>query len=125
MNKRALNKLFYNHLIKILFLLFGLCSCSYGNKKIYNTEILCPDGSKILVKFVRLQELKKAIEKADLKKRKEEGRDQHSAIILDDGRSFMIEKRKPEYLVRCALRESEFGVHDKDYVKKFNELDSK
>lgn len=111
-----LGKLNRNKIFLFLALIFFTTSCK---EKIFNTEIFCPDGSRILVKFVRLEELRDAIKAASSEKNKFNSNYKHTVIKLPGQRSFKIEKIPPEELVKCHVRESRMGVIDKNYVHHF------
>jgi hypothetical protein len=111
-----LDKLSRNKILLFLALIFFITSCK---EKIFNTEIFCPDGSRILVKFVRLEELRAAIKAAHFEKKKFSTNYKHTVIKLPGQRSFKIEKIPPEELVNCSVRESRMGVIDKGYVHHF------
>ncbi len=105
------------NLSKILFLFFIATSC--GKKQIItSTEIICPDGSRILVKFSELEEVRRAILNAHAEKKKYGTDDKHTIIKLPGNRSFRIEKIPPEEMIKCSVRESVIGQLDKKYLHK-------
>ena len=95
---------------------FATISCQ---KKITNTEILCDDTIKILVKFARAQDIADGIKKAYDEKKAQGTAETYTPIRLKDGRSFRVEKISPENLMKCVLRESEIGVADPRYIRHF------
>lgn len=107
-------------IVALSLMALALATFSCVKKKIYyNTEIFCPDGRKILVKFAREEEIRQAILFADEQKRLLGTREEYTAIRMPHNKSFRIEKISPEKMVKCSLRESPMGVVDKNYVKYF------
>lgn len=113
-----LDKLSRNKFFSLLLLISLATSC-WKKEIFFNTEILCPDGQKILVKFARLREMQNAIKAAYLEKKKLNTNYKFTIIRLPGNRSFKIEKIPPEDLAKCFLRESKMGVVDKDYINYF------
>ncbi|OFW93948.1 MAG: hypothetical protein A2887_01905 [Alphaproteobacteria bacterium RIFCSPLOWO2_01_FULL_40_26] len=95
-----------------LFFLLILASCA-GKKIFYNTEIICPDGREILVRYARIDEIRAAILKADADKKFYKTSENYTIIRLPENRSFKIEKIAPEIMINCSLRESVMGQVDK------------
>jgi hypothetical protein len=85
-------------------------------KKLYNTEILCPNNVNILVKYSRAQDVSDGIKAFLVRKRKERTSENYTIIRFKDERSLRIEKIPPEKLIECFLRESEVGVAEKWYI---------
>lgn len=109
-----LDKLSRNKLVLVLLIVFAAISC--GKTVYYNTEIICPDGSTILVKYARLEEMKQAIIKADLDKKKFRTSESYTVIRLPGNRSFKIEKIAPEEAIKCSLKQSPMGEVDRQYI---------
>ncbi len=112
-------KLNLSNIFRIILItsLLGQTSCSIFKRKVdYNTEIICPDGSNILIKFVRALDVKRAIQAAydlKIKLRTQEG---YTIFRLPDGRSFHLLRISPEKMLGCKLEESRLGVVDPSYV---------
>jgi hypothetical protein len=97
----------------ILFLTL-ISSCR--EEVIFNTEILCPDDLKILVRYANQDEIKDAIQRAYFEKKKYDTNTSYTVIKLPRHRSFKIEKISPEKLIKCSLRQSLADKSDKDYI---------
>ncbi len=102
-----------------LFFLAGClfsCSSILPKEKLYNTEIECADGFKLLVKFARIEDLRQGIISAYNEKIKNKSNEKYTVVKLKNGESFKIPKIPPEKMLECYLLESEFGVADPKYV---------
>ena len=103
----------------LLFVIFVVASSCHKKPATINTEILCNNTIKILVKFARAHDVADAVRKAYDNKKMKGTSETYTAIKLKDGRSFRVEKIQPEDLIKCVLRESEMGVADRGYVRHF------
>jgi len=107
--------------LKIIFLVtvsFVVVAC--GEKEVmFNTEILCPDGSRVLVKFASLDEVRLAIVKNYEDKKKNGTSDKDTVLRLSSKRSFRIEKIAPEKIIKCSLKESFVGEVERSYWRRF------
>lgn len=63
-----------------------------------------------------MEEMKAAIIKADLDKKKFRTSETYTVIRLPGNRSFKVEKISPEEMVHCSLKESPIGEADKKYI---------
>ncbi len=88
----------------LLVIFFAIISCV--KRTTINTEILCNDTIKILVKFTRARDVADGIKKALDEKKAQGTSETYTPIRLKDGRSFRVEKISPEELTKCFLRES-------------------
>ncbi len=111
-----LDKLDLSKILLIFLTAFAIFSCS---REIYNTEIFCADDSSILVKFVTSAKIREAVKKAYERKIENGYSDKSTALILDDGRSFLIENISPEEMLKCSFRQSRYGAVDRKYVHHF------
>lgn len=112
-------KLNLSNIFKITLIIFllGQTSCSAFQKKVdFNTEIICPDGSNILIKFVRAVDVKRAIQVAYDTKMRLRTQENYTIFRLPDGRSFHLLRISPETMLGCSLQESRVGVVDPTYV---------
>jgi hypothetical protein len=99
----------------LLILLLGLFTAC--QKQIFNTEILCPDGSKILVRYSTAEEVRAGIKKAYNEKKKYGTGEDYTAIKMSHQRSFKVEKIAPEEMMKCSLRQSLVGNVEKKYIR--------
>jgi hypothetical protein len=106
-----------NKFYLLLVIFFATTSCE--RRATINTEILCNDTIKILVKFVKARDVADAIKKSVDQKKVQGTAETYTPIRLKDGRSFRVEKISPEDLIKCVLRESKMGVADPSYVRHF------
>jgi hypothetical protein len=113
LDKSSLNKFLATALV---FLMSVSC---LGKVQIYNSEIICPTGLRIMVRFARKDEVVLAIKKAALTKRVERSNENYTVIRLSDKRSLKIEKVTPEDSLKCLVREEFYGNFNKSYVKKY------
>ncbi|MBM5782717.1 MAG: hypothetical protein FJ368_04765 [Pelagibacterales bacterium] len=82
-----------------------------------NTEIFCPDGSRLLIKNVRAKDLEHAAQEA-YKIKKEFGTSETNTVFrLTDGRTLSIARIPPEKMVACAFQESYYGFAEKSYIR--------
>lgn len=117
LEKLVLNKiLFFALVVLTLPPVFG---CAKHQNIDTSTEILCPNGSKTLIKFSRLQDVREAIYYAYHSKKAEHTSENYTPIRLADGRSFRIEKVFPEEAIKCFLRETPVGLADPWYIRHF------
>lgn len=110
------DKLNRNKFLLFLLLLLAATSCKV---EVYDTEISCPNGLHVLVKFARKDEVQIAIQNAAIIKKRDGSSETYTVIRLKDKRSFKIEKLPPEDALKCTLRESRIGTFNKSYVKQF------
>lgn len=113
------NKIWCSFLLFVIFFVVSSCSKKPANATTINTEILCNNTIKILVKFARASDIAEAIQKANYDKKMQGTSETYTAIKLRDGRSFRVEKIPPEDLIKCVLRESKMRVADPGYVRHF------
>lgn len=99
----------------LIFLLIFCCA----KKVYYSTEIICPTGTRILVRYARADEVRAAIIKADEEKRIYRTSENYTVIKLPGNRSFRIEKMSPEESIKCSTEENVMGQVDKYYIKYF------
>jgi len=119
LDKSNRNK-FLPKLFSLILLFAALFSCSKGKKfYFYNTEVVCPNGMTVLVKYARLEEVRAAIIKADYDKKFYRTSEAYTIVRLPKNRSFRIEKLPPEEAIKCSLREIEREVVDKTYADYF------
>jgi hypothetical protein len=81
-----------------------------------NSEFICPNAPRILVKFVKADDLKIAIHKAYLKKMQYKTSENFTAVKLRDGRTLAFKGISPEIAVNCLIIESYIGFADQRYV---------
>jgi len=112
-----LDKLSLNKFAVILLLLLTTNSC--GSVDIYNSEIICPNGLRVMVRYARQDEVVRAIQQAALIKKKEDSNENYTVIRLKDRRSLKIEKVPPEDSLKCIVREEYYGRFSKRYVRKY------
>ncbi len=84
-----------------------------------NTEIICPNGSATLIKFIRAKDLRAAINTAYLTKKKLKTSENYTTVRLRDGRSFALKNLAPEVASTCDLRESKVGEVEASYIHHF------
>ncbi len=95
------------------------CSLRDSNPPLMNTEIICPNGGAILVKFARAKDLRAAIRVAHLNKKRLKTSENYTPIRLSDGRSFVLKGISPEVASTCDLRESKYGQVESTYIHHF------
>ena len=108
-----LDKLNHSKFILLILLLGLLTACQ---KQIFNTEILCPDGSRILVRYSTEEEVRAGIQKAYNEKKKYGTGEDYTAIKMPNQRSFKVEKIAPEEMIKCSLRQSLIGNAKRNYI---------
>lgn len=108
-----LDKLKRNKLLVLMLLPLVLISC--GRRHVYNTEILCPNGLRILVRFASLEQVKAGIDKSYNNKKKYGTHENYTIVGFGYQKSFKIEKLPPEEAVKCSLHQMELSPDDKDY----------
>lgn len=84
-----------------------------------NTEIICANGSVILVKYIRAKDLGAAIKASYVNKKKQRTSEGYTPVRLKDGRSFVLKNLPPEVASTCDLRESKIGEVEASYVHHF------
>ena len=110
------DKLNHSKFILLILLLSCFTACQ---KPIFNTEILCPDGSRILVRYSTEEEVRAGIQKAYNEKKKYRTSEDYTAIRMPNQRSFKVEKIEPEKMIKCSLRQSLIGTVEKNYISYF------
>lgn len=110
---KLLSKIFFS---LVLVLQFIACSDRLPD---FNTEIVCQNGSAILVKFVRAKDLRDAINTAYINKKQQKTSEGYTPIRLKDGRSFVLKNLPPEMASSCSLRESKVGHVESSYIHHF------
>ncbi len=123
LDKLKRNKIF-KKLIKAALatlILAEVFSCFSTSQKEYkvNTEIICPNGSALLIKFINAKDLGDAIQVAYRNKKRLKTSENYTTVRLRDGRSFVLKNFPPEVATNCALRESLVGQVEPDYVHHF------
>ncbi|MDX2083033.1 MAG: hypothetical protein SFV53_03490 [Rickettsiales bacterium] len=114
-----LDKLKHNKIFLFL-ILTAFFSCHFKPKvPDFNTEIVCPNGSVTLVKFIRAKDLRKAILISYQNKKLQKTSEYYTPIRLEDGRSFALRNVSPEVASTCDLVESKVGEVDATYVHHF------
>jgi hypothetical protein len=101
-----------------IFLIFGILyifsACSRNNIEImrhqYATQIICPDGSKFLVRFAYANEVKKAIENDLAKKISNKSNENFTVIRIPNIESFHIKQKSPEQLINCQINQDLYKV---------------
>lgn len=99
----------------MLALLITTASCN-GNPPNVNSELICPNNLRILVKFVREKDLKLAIQEAYAEKKRLRTSESYTLVKLRDGRSLAIRQIPAEVAVTCIVQESFIGFADQSYV---------
>ncbi|MBU6339038.1 MAG: hypothetical protein KGQ36_03595 [Rickettsiales bacterium] len=99
----------------IALILFTTFSCKKRLPNV-NSELICPNTPRVLVKFIREKDLKVAIRNAYLEKKRLNTADTYTAIKLPDGRTMAFRGIPPEIAVTCLIVESYVGFADKRYV---------
>jgi len=74
-----------------------------------DTEISCDDGLVVLVKYAKMDDVKKGIAAHIEDKKFHETSDNYTAIKFPDGRSFKIDKKSPEETMKCNFRETQYA----------------
>ncbi len=105
--------------LAIFLVFFVATSCGGRKVNIYNSEIICPTGLRVMVRFARKDEVVAAIKKAALTKKIDRSSEDYTVIRLLDKRSFKIEKVAPEDSLKCIVREEFYGNFSKSYIKKY------
>lgn len=122
LDKLKLNKFSSRYfLIKSLSILAALTlsSCSFNKPYKVNTEIICPNGKILLVKFINAKDLGEAIQVSYLNKKYLKTSENYTPIRLKDGRSFVLKNISPEVAASCILQESPIGQAEQDYIHHF------
>ena len=90
-------------------------SCN-ANPPNVNSELICPNNLRILVKFVRAKDLKLAIQESYVEKKRLKTSENYTVLKLKDGRSLAIRQIPVEVAVTCIVQESFMGFADQSYV---------
>ena len=107
------------NLSKLALVLLLLTTSACFKVRVYNSEIICPNGLRVLIKFSRQEDVQMAIQKAAFIKKRDGTSENYTVIRLKDKRSMKIERLPPEESLKCYVRESELGMFDRSYVKQF------
>jgi hypothetical protein len=107
-------KLNHSKFILLILLLGFFAACQ---KPIFNTEILCPNGSRILARYSTEEEVRAGIQKAYNEKKKYGTSEDYTVIKMPNQRSFKVEKIAPEEMIKCSLRQSLIGNAEKNYIR--------
>jgi hypothetical protein len=113
LNKNGSLKFFLNFALVLAPLIFN--SCYHRRPQLYNTEVICPSGFRVLVKFANLADMKAAIEFALEDKKKYGTSENYTVIRLPKNRSFKLDKLPPEQAIKCALRSFPVKATARDY----------
>ena len=108
------DKLNRSKFILLILLLDFLTACQ---KPIFNTEILCPDGSRILARYSNEEEVRAGIQKAYNEKKKYGTGENYTVIKLSHQRSFKVAEIAPEEMIKCSLRQNLIGTAEKNYIR--------
>jgi len=108
------DKLNHSKFILLILLLGFFTACQ---KPIFNTEILCPDGSRILARYSTEEEVRAGIQKAYNEKKKYGTGEDYTVIRMPHQRSFKVEKIAPEEMIKCSLRQSLIGTAERNYIR--------
>lgn len=106
-------------ILLLISILIATFSCFDGGRMNSNTEIFCPDGLKVLVKFAKLEDVRAAIILAYEQKKRAGTSERETVFKLLDGRSFRVEKVPPEQMMKCSLKESRIGQAERYYWRHF------
>lgn len=115
------------NLSKLVLILLLLTINSCGQVMVYDSEISCPNGLRVLIKFARQQDVLAAIKKAAITKKRDGSSENYTVIrlpgtgSLSNTRSLRIEKMSPEESLKCRVKETQLGMFSRAYVKKFTE----
>ena len=109
-----LDKLNRSKFILLTLLLGFLPACQ---KQIFNTEILCPDGARILARYSTAEEVRAGIQQSYDDKKKYNTNENYTIIKMPNQRSFKVEKIPPEEMIKCSLRQSLIGVAERSYIR--------
>ncbi len=108
-----------NGLVTLLALItLNLISCKMEKVIKVHTEILCPDGLRIFVRYARMSDVDAAIKKAAKDKKELRTSEKYTAVRFDLNRSFKLDL-PPEQAVNCSLREFEANEADKKRAGNF------
>ncbi len=99
-----LDRLGRNKILFLVFSLFVISTCA-KKKPIFHTEIICPSGKVILMRYVTEQEMSVAIQRAVFEKRLFGTNENYTVARFPGNRSVKIEKIAPEEIERCQLRQ--------------------
>ncbi len=117
MDKLSLSN-FMKSWLGLLVSIFLILLLSCENKKVMvNTEVFCPDGSRLLIKNVRAKDLEYAAQEAYKIKKKFGTSETNTVFRLIDGRTLSIARIPPEKMVACAFKESYYGFAEKSYIR--------
>ena len=84
-----------------------------------STEIICPDGVRVLVPYATMSEVRQAIQEAYQEKRNQRTNLSYTAIKVQGNRSFVIEKNSPEKAMGCSLRQDILERIQRNYIRHF------
>lgn len=97
------------------FSTFFLLFCCNQNEQYFHTEIVC-DTKAYLVRYTRIEEIKKSIERDKEIKRKEGTSENYTLIFASGGRSLKLNVPL-EKIDGCAFREIPVQNPDKNITK--------
>lgn len=101
-------------LSKILLLIIFCIVTSCNEKKVYNTEIICPKV-RMMVRFSKADEIRRGIERAIADKKKYDTDEKYTIVRMPGERSFVISDIAPEYAINCQFNQIPTSVRYKDY----------
>lgn len=81
-----------------------------------DTEMSCPDGVVILIKYAKMQDVRNAIINHVNEKKLNGTSENYTVIKLPDKRSLKIDKKAPEHSLDCVLRESNYAPVKAKYL---------
>ncbi len=88
----------------VLFFLV-LAGCFSSKDRNIHSEIICPDGRKILIKHQRAEETYEGIKRFYDTKMRKGTKENYTVIKYKDGYSVQIKRTPPEELIQCKVRE--------------------
>jgi len=104
----------------LVFLLVLCSSCrihrSYDKRtQAFDTQVICPNGLKVLVVFANAKDIKKAMQKAVFDKKRAGSNENYTVIRLPGDRSFKFEKLSPNDALQCGFIEFPTKPSSKDF----------
>ncbi len=94
--------------IKLLVILIYIASCASQkprNQSPIHSEIICPNGQKILIQHRRADETSEAIRRFYEIKRLQQTKENYTIIKYRDGSTTQIKQIPPEEMITCTIRE--------------------
>ena len=94
-----------------------MSSCS-EKFPLVNSELICPNHFRILVKFTKAEDLKEAIYQNYLTEKNSSNPTPRDYTIarLKDGRTLAFNNLAPEVAITCVIQESYVGFADRSYI---------